>query len=773
MPPPNFRLAPPLTSVDGLLAVPIDVQLLQATVTLNGATSTARADVTMTYAVGPTAGNPLFDLRQTIDQAWLDGAVIVPGDLAAHDVGAGSFSTIRVVDAVQPAGSVHTLRLVYMLGTPQSQLGGAYPPVLQWTAGPKVRWTFGLSDLNAGRYLEAWFPSNLIFDQFPFELELDITGTLAAHTLITNGVATVLGVNHWSVQFPDYFAPLSPLVELRASDTIQQSSGAVVLPVSGTAVTIEAWKLATGTEDLAARIADAAALLTTNENDYGPFLGNRFVIFFHGASGGMEYNAATTTSVGALAHETFHSWYARGITPASQADAWWDEGFTTFRDAGANDTEPFDFLDPPVELCSRQPFQRRTPLNAYSDGSRFFRGVAAELGVGPLRTTMRGLYEAHRGNPVSTPMLEEHLVAQGGAPMLVDAFHRFVYGFADPAPAPRLRLRDAPGHSGADVWGGPFWDSPDLWVRRADDGGTTHQAPEFGQDNWFYARVRADPAGGPCQHFVVTFHVKEFAGTEFVYPADFLPCVAARAEFDLAPGDTRVVSARWPRDRVPAPGTHPCLLASVLARTDHPTAGTHVWEHANLAQKNLTVVDLLPGEFIIVPVVLRNLKDQERSILEVMRDPELPDVDITLVHRSSAFFAARRPKPQPLVLPPFRPAPRDDRLMDCGGREPSGQARMAGLLTSDRPDLIARRFPNAVELRVGHGRLSRVPVALGVGTSTVVGFKVTAPPKAKPRTTFTTHLAQRDVEGKRLIGGIAVQVQVLLPDAANQTVIGS
>jgi hypothetical protein len=43
----------------------------------------------MTYTVGRTAGNPLFDLRQTIGQAWVDGAPIDPGLLAAHDVGAG------------------------------------------------------------------------------------------------------------------------------------------------------------------------------------------------------------------------------------------------------------------------------------------------------------------------------------------------------------------------------------------------------------------------------------------------------------------------------------------------------------------------------------------------------------------------------------------------------------------------------------------------------------------------------------------------------------
>jgi hypothetical protein len=755
--PPDFHLAPPATTVDGLLAVPIDVQQVQAVVVLDGGTSTAQADVTMSYAVGPTGGNPLFDLRQTIGQAWLDGSAINPALLASHDVGAGAFSTIRVMGVVQSAGSVHTLRLVYPLGTPQSELGGQYPPVLQWTAGPRVRWTFGMSDLNAGRYLEAWLPSNLIFDQFPVDLEIQLNGTAVAHSLITNGAVTTLGSNHWSVHFPNDFAPLSHLIEVRASDTVQQASGSVVLPVSGTTVTIEAWKLATSTENLALRIADVNALLVANENDYGPFLGDRFVLFLHGAGGGMEYHGGTTTSTGVIGHETFHSWFARGVTPASQADGWWDEGFTTFHDNGANDVEPFDFLAPAVVLCSRMPFQRKTPGNAYSDGTRFFRGVASSLGVTPLRTAMQALYEARRGGPLSTTMLEEDLVCRSGATSLVDAFHRFVFGFGDVSPPPQLWLRDAPGHTGTDAWAGAFWNSPDLWIRNLEDGGTAHQAPEYGQDNWFYARVRNDPAGGNCRHFLVTFHVKEFAGTEFVYPNDFLPCTAARAAFDLAPGETRVVSARWPRARVPAAGTHPCLLASVHARGDHPVAGRHVWEHANLAQKNLTVVDLVAGEFVIVPVVLMNLEARIQAVLEVWRDRPFPETEVALIHRSKDFFTAPRLRLEPVAAPTRKRV----QLMDCGGAEPATarQERIGGILTSDQPQRIADRFGGGYEQRLGDGT-ARVPVALAAGGTTTVGFKVTVPLGAKPGTTFTTHLAQRGSDGKQLVGGVAVQVRV-------------
>jgi hypothetical protein len=321
--------------------------------------------------------------------------------------------------------------------------------------------------------------------------------------------------------------------------------------------------------NLATQLATLEMLLADNENAYGAYLhGSRFVAFFNG-SGGMEYEGGTTTSTGALLHETFHSWYARGIKPAGQADGWWDEGFTSFHDAGADDPLPFDFTAAPVLLCSRDPWQRNTPSNSYSDGSRFWQGMASMLGVAQLNTLMKNLYVAYRGNPVSTAMIEEFLLCQSGDAQVVDAFHRFVYGLANPSPVPDLWMRDDPADPGADAWGGTFWNSPDLWVRNADDGGTAHQSPEFGQDNWFHGRVRNKAAAGTAQHFVVTFHAKGFAGMQFRYPDDFLPCLAACAAFDLAPGGTRTVKARWPRALVPAEGTHTCLLASVITRSEH------------------------------------------------------------------------------------------------------------------------------------------------------------------------------------------------------------
>ncbi|MGG7382797.1 hypothetical protein ACQ7B2_29995, partial [Escherichia coli] len=78
----------------------------------------------------------------------------------------------------------------------------------------------------------------------------------------------------------------------------------------------------------------------------------------------------------------------------------------------------------------------------------------------------------------------------------------------------------------------------------------------------FYARVR-NRGTATARAFVVTFNVKLWAGTEFVYPGDWDPFVSAAVGFNLAPGASTIVKGRWPADLVPAPGSHVCWLSSV------------------------------------------------------------------------------------------------------------------------------------------------------------------------------------------------------------------
>lgn len=526
----NFDLAPPLKTVDGLVAVPIDIQQITARLTFDGASGAGSGDATLDFTMGPQNGNPIFDLRQTITAAWLDGTPLPVGQVAQHDFGGGPQAQLRIVESVLTAGSTHTLRLTYALGPPQASSAGSYQPAMTWSAGPRLEFNFGFTDLGAGRYLEAWIPANLIFDQFAMTLELQVLNTPLPHTVITNGAVMLLGPNHWSVSFPARFTALSPLLELRASDTVVNMTASTTLSGSGVVVTIEVWKLTTSGIDLAAQVNNLKAWLAANENSTGPYLhGNRFVAFLN--VGGMEYEGGTTSAAGSLRHETFHSWWARGLKPASQPDAWWDEAWTVYNDLGASGSLPFDFSDPPVELCPRNPWVRITAGAAYTAGKRFFDGVAALIGVANLKALMSDFYKERNHKPATTVDMESFLVCRSGQPQLVDGYHRFVYGFGDPSPIPDLWLRDDPAHTGSDLWAGTFWDSPDLWIRNADDGGTTHQPVEYGQDNWFYARVRNRSMTATARHYLVTFNAKSFAGLEFLVSGRFPPLHRGRGWF--------------------------------------------------------------------------------------------------------------------------------------------------------------------------------------------------------------------------------------------------
>lgn len=433
----NFDLAPAPRTVDGLLATPIDIQHVNARLVFDAASSSGTGQATVEFTTGDHDGNPVFDLRQEVTAAALDGSPVPVSRLVHHDFGGGTDAELRVLESELAAGSRHTLQVEYRLGPPAASLVGSYPPAIIWSVGPRLAFNFGFTDLGAGRYLEAFIPANLIFDQFSLTLDLQLLGTAVRHTPITNGVMTVTALNRWRIAFPAHFTALSPMLELRATDTLEAAIDTVDLPISGNQVAIEVWKLVGSTISLPDRIADLKRWLAENEQSSGPYRhGSRFTAFLH--RGGMEYEGGTTSSVSALRHETFHSWFARGLKPASQPDAWWDEAWTIYNDNGASGSTPFNFDDPPVRLRPPNPWVRVTSPDSYQKGSRFFEGVAAAIGTAELRACMRDLYTSHIERPITTSTLEEFMVVRSGCADLVAAFNRFVYGLADPEQAPSM-----------------------------------------------------------------------------------------------------------------------------------------------------------------------------------------------------------------------------------------------------------------------------------------------------------------------------------------------
>ncbi|HEY9421730.1 MAG TPA: hypothetical protein VIW92_09970, partial [Thermoanaerobaculia bacterium] len=355
-----------------------------------------------------------------------------------------------------------------------------------------------------------------------------------------------------------------------------------------------------------------------------------------------------------------------------------------------------------------------------------------------------------------------------------------------------LYIREDAADPGADAFVGPvFWNSPDLWVRNSDDGGTTHQNPEFGQDNWFYARV-SNRGTQPARAFVVTFNVKPWAGVQFVYPGDFIPYISAAVGYDLAPGASAIVKAKWPEALVPATGTHACWLASVYTPVDPVPAGRHVWEHNNLAQKNLTVVDVIPGDGVTIPVQIGSqfLQNPERYRLEVLRPRTWPNLPVAITHprpevlerlwRSPGEIEFQLPavrvQPIPVLrflepsrieiahrglgVEPVRISLGRDSMLDIGLAEPEEKSADATLGDSGRDvDLVPQAEGN-LALAFRPGLLTGFPIGLKPRTPIKVDLKIQVPQEARLGETMEIHLVQRDKK-QQVVGGITVQVNIV------------
>lgn len=763
----EFSQAPPPVTVDGHYAVPVRVDQITASFQIDASAKTASATAEMAFTVGPETGYPVFDLRQTISTAMLDGSPVSPSDIAHHDFGGGANTQMRILERWLTAGTAHVLALGYPLDTPASPNARG----LVWEAGSsRLSFDFFFSDLNPARYLEAWLPSTMLWGAFPVTLEVEMIGA-PAHVLISNGLVTTLSTNHWTVAFPETFAPCSQFLLIEAADRITQHSASTTLP-GGQPVTID---VATRTSDGLDLVAGAAAIaghLATNTSGTGPYMhGNRYTALLT-APGyhNMEYDAATTTSNSALAHEVFHSWWARGLVPAQGQDGWLDEAWTSYM-TGTPTAVPLDMSDPPATLWPGNPWARRAPTTSYSHGASIFSGIAADVGIGALQGHMAGIYQAKEQRHYTTPEIEAELIRRSGHLAIADYFERFVYGGDTSGPgAAKLHLRDAPDDTGAEPYSGTFWLSPDVWVRNAEDDGTSPQAPEYGQDNWLYARVR-NHGTAPARSFVVGFKLEVWAGTEFIYPGDWFPLTGAAVGSDLAPGASQIVHTRWPAGDIPAKDTHGCLLAFAWCLDDRPVSGRHVWEEDTLAQRNMTVVDLQPDEWEHLPIRIgsRHRREAAFHLLELIRPREAPDLEVRLTHRDPArvkalFRSAER-------LRAATPAERAVRKLRDPGTVMLGRSSI--LLQAAAGSWLAfdtgRRLPVAgapeararlveepgggLAIAFEPGLRAALPIGLDAGQT--LGFQLCLRAAKPTRTGGRVDLVQRDAAG-RAVGGLSL-----------------
>jgi murein tripeptide amidase MpaA len=206
-------------------------------------------------------------------------------------------------------------------------------------------------------------------------------------------------------------------------------------------------------------------------------------------------------------------------------------------------------------------------------------------------------------------------------------------------------IRDNPADTGTQPSAGVFWESLDIFVRRTDDDIFAHQAPVKGQANYLYVRV-ANRGPVTARGLRVTARAVPFAGTEFIYPADWTtvdathlaPTPIVDSFTMVAAGDSRVakfsfspaeIDVLWDWQQA---AYHPCLLAEVEGCNDYLSpAGPHVWENNNLGQRNVTVALVAAGALVDFRFLVGNVRNLARTLeLVVDRSEFLRGVELLL-----------------------------------------------------------------------------------------------------------------------------------------------
>lgn len=195
-----------------------------------------------------------------------------------------------------------------------------------------------------------------------------------------------------------------------------------------------------------------------------------------------------------------------------------------------------------------------------------------------------------------------------------------------------LYVRDNPGDTGASSSSGPFWNSPDIWIRNTDDGGTAHQDTIRGQDNFVNVRVR-NSSGTDYNDVNVRVYRANFTGTEFFYPDDWHPDqLIGEAVLSVPAGGDEVATVRWDEEFIPDETWHPCLLVEVIPMEVEPEGRHHVWDNRKLAQKNINIIDAPGDELVDLEFVFGNpgrLAD-EFAILTLSRTVDIPGLTMYL-----------------------------------------------------------------------------------------------------------------------------------------------
>jgi hypothetical protein len=402
--------APPKFSYETRNAVFADFSNVQLNLVFDAATGKTAGSATVNFSVAHE-GMPIFDLIPKPTRVELDGADVPLGSVFLLK-DPDRQSILRAVGVDVSAGQNHVLEIEYQLADEVSYSDGAV------AAG------FFMSDLTDREYWEQYAPTNYEYDQYQQTVNVEVVGTDRAHELFVNGVVTDLGFNRWQVQYPSYFTSSSFYFHMAAKGrfAVERSTYAGINGVIPLTVYSESQS------NVTRGMANLKRYLAELEGTYGAFAHASFTAYITDTGGGMEYCGATITSLGALGHETTHSWFARGVMPANGNAGWIDEAIASWRDDGyprGNGT-----VGTPRVLGGFSPYKRYTTRDAYSYGAELmadFDAMLASTRFAGLRNMLKEFFGGFKRQTITTPIFQAQMERALGQNMQ-QFFDRNVYG---------------------------------------------------------------------------------------------------------------------------------------------------------------------------------------------------------------------------------------------------------------------------------------------------------------------------------------------------------
>lgn len=474
-------------------AVPVDIKRVEVDLIFDQATKTIKAHARVTFEQ-LEAGCPIVDLAVDPEAVHVDGGDLLARDYRRHffrsrprdevrikgstgnatthtadswleayrahtGKGEPELTAHRIISKPLEAGE-HTLEVSYALNRGSLSQVEANRSIATTGGGFKFFTRMEDSDTAIGsayNFLETYVPANMEYDHFPVSMQLRFEGAARKHAIFSNGAVERLPGDSeaYRVEFPAYFNASAPYLHVtdpehvRRQDATFQSGDGRRIPVTIYADVTNYKERAKCEKDLADARRIALETLAEMEDLAGPYMHDSLTIRLRprhdpSESRGMEYAGATDTAIVALRHELIHSWFGRGVMPASGDAGWLDEGLTYWIGHGMAPMDPRELNEQMTrgevrDIATNSPYIRQTvpaawpPIGGAEDFMAMADAIIREHGQqGGLGGLLPTLMQQYRGRSLSVEGFKDFLVNNSplaAKPPLTLLFARYGYNF--------------------------------------------------------------------------------------------------------------------------------------------------------------------------------------------------------------------------------------------------------------------------------------------------------------------------------------------------------